>query len=144
LTCPHVDVNFASVRIAEEVLSDMAQQTGYVTLTLKFQREGNNWVGTCVELGTSTFDKTLEGVQKELLEMVVAHLNALEQEGERARFFEEWGIVFKETRPAKPSEFLIRDPLSDWPQITPFGPFFQPVSVPVEREEKQIQLFAGI
>ena len=122
----------------------MAEQAaGYVTLTLEFHREKDKWVGTCVELGTSTFAKTLEEVQAELKQLTLAHLNLLEQEGERARFFAEWGIEFKHVIPPKPTEFLIRDPAPEWPQSSPFGSFFQPIVLPVEQEEKQQRLFAG-
>ncbi len=32
---------------------------GYVILTLKYEREGNKWIGTCHELSTRTFARTL-------------------------------------------------------------------------------------
>ena len=66
--------------------------SGYVTLTLNFEREGSEWVGTCLELGTSTFAGTLEDCQAELEDLVTDHLDVLEEVGERERFFEEWGI----------------------------------------------------
>ena len=43
-----------------------AREIGYVTLTLSFEREGNKWVGTCLELGTSTFTRTLKQTQIDL------------------------------------------------------------------------------
>ena len=66
---------------------------GYVTLTLSFEQEGSEWVGVCLELGTSTFADTLEECQEELQELVTDHLSVLEEIGERERFFKEWGIA---------------------------------------------------
>ena len=66
--------------------------SGYVTLTLSFEQEGSDWVGTCPELGTSTFADTLAECQAELEELVTEHLDVLDEVGERERFFEEWGI----------------------------------------------------
>ena len=63
--------------------------TGYVTLTLTYERGGNQWVGICLELGTSTYSRTLKQCQLELEELVVDHLNVLEEIGERESFFDE-------------------------------------------------------
>ena len=65
---------------------------GYVTLTLSFEQEGSEWVGTFLEMGTRTFADTLERCQAELEVLVTDHLDVLEEVGERDRFFEEWGI----------------------------------------------------
>ena len=72
---------------------------GYVILTLKYEREGNKWVGTCHELSTSTFARTLrrknaQAMPAELTELVTEHLDVLEQSGQRERFFRDWGIEF--------------------------------------------------
>ncbi len=68
--------------------------TGLMILTLAFHREGRLWVGNCLELGTSTYARTLEQTQRELIEMVECHLNTLEEVGERDRFFREHGIEY--------------------------------------------------
>ena len=78
--------------------------SGYVTLTLSFEQEGSEWVGICLELGTSTFADTLERCQEELQELVTDHLHVLEETGERERFFKEWGIAVH-TSDKIPSEF---------------------------------------
>ncbi len=67
---------------------------GFVILTLAFHREGRMWVGNCLELSTSTYARTLEQTQRQLIEMVECHLNTLEEVGERDRFFREHGIEF--------------------------------------------------
>ena len=64
---------------------------GYIILTLTFEQEQDDWVGTCMELGTSTFADTLEECQSELEELVGHHLDVLEELGERERFFDQWG-----------------------------------------------------
>ena len=70
----------------------MCTVEGYVWLTLKYEREGNKWVGTCHELSTSTFARTLKRCQQELNDLVIEHLDVLEQTGQRERFFHDWGI----------------------------------------------------
>ena len=80
----------------------MAEQLGQVVLTFAFERgDNNNWVGTCLELGTSTYASSLHEVEEALHELVTEHLSLLEQYGERERFFREWGI---ELHQAEPSE----------------------------------------
>jgi len=67
---------------------------GFVVLTLRFWQENRRWVGECVELGTSTYGRTLRQAHDELKELVLLHLNSLEQLGERERFFREHNIKF--------------------------------------------------
>ena len=52
-----------------------------ILLTFDYKEEGENWVGICVELGTSTFAASLKEVQKELREAVSLQLNEVEQMG---------------------------------------------------------------
>ena len=73
---------------------------GYVILTYSYYRDGRKWVGTCLELGTSTYAKTRKQVLDALGSLVVDHLNLLERSGERIRFFDEWGIRLYPTIPA--------------------------------------------
>ena len=65
---------------------------GYVELTLRFEREGRTWVGTCLELGTSAYADSLDQTQQDLHKLVGEHLALLEEAGERERFFEEHGV----------------------------------------------------
>src|SRR3989442_294007 len=67
---------------------------GFVILTLAFRQDGRRWTGECLELGTATYGRTLKQVRNELAELVSLHLNALEDVGERDRFFREHGIRF--------------------------------------------------
>ena len=55
-----------------------ATTAGYAMLTLVFEREGYKWVGTCEELGTSTYARTLKQCQRELDDLVTEHLNLLD------------------------------------------------------------------
>ena len=64
-----------------------------IDLNFEFERDGNKWVGTCRELSTSTYARSLRKTQEALKVLVVEHLNLLEQSGERNRFFDEWDIV---------------------------------------------------
>ena len=106
---------------------------GCVTLTLRFTREDNKWVGVCVELGTSTFGSDFERVTADLEKLVTEHLNLLEEAGERERFFVENGI---EENPAEPNLERLRKSMEDtvvaqW--VDPFldakAPYFQPFIV---------------
>ena len=103
---------------------------GYVELTLKYEREGTQWVGTCLELGTSTYGKVLSRVQGDLEKLVPEHLNLLEQAGERIRFFDEHGIQFHVEIP-EPQEFMIPVTEADV-RLGEATPFFQPKIFPVE------------
>ena len=47
-------------------------------LTLEYDMEESQWVGSCLELGTSAFADTLEQVQEELHQAVELQLNELE------------------------------------------------------------------
>jgi len=72
---------------------------GYVVLTYEFGREGRRWTAHCKELGTATFGRSLPEAQRRLSEIVVLHLNTLEDVGERGRFFREHNITFHGTKP---------------------------------------------
>jgi len=68
---------------------------GFVVLGLRFQRiDKTTWFGECLELGTATNARTLNRTHDELVELVILHLNALEEAGERERFFSARNIVF--------------------------------------------------
>ncbi len=85
-----------------------AQPAARVVLNYQFTREGNKWVGTCVELGTSTYARSRRKTEEALYELVLEHLNLLEESGERPRFFDEWGI--KLLIPAVESDSLAPQP----------------------------------
>ena len=108
----------------------------YVTLTFSFEQEESAWVGTCLELGTSTFADTLEECQAELEELVTDHLDVLEEVGERERFFKEWGIDVHTD--AVPGEFTIGGSGDSWNRLfkesSGFGgPFLRPRVFPAHR-----------
>ena len=110
---------------------------GHVALTLAFQREGNKWVGTCMELGTSTFARSLKRCQEELWDLVFEHLNLLEQSGERESFFQKWGIEIQPAGVRQQNEFVIRGLADSWihtlrnRSAMEHGPFFQPGLFPL-------------
>ena len=66
---------------------------GFVILTLAYHREGRNWIGECLEFGTSTYSRSWPRVHNELIELTELHLQALEDASERSRFFREHGIT---------------------------------------------------
>ena len=69
-----------------------------------------------MELGTSTFADTLEECQSELLEFVEAHIDVLEEIGERDRFFQKWGITLRDT-PVPPAHLTIRGSGDSWERL---------------------------
>ncbi len=98
--------------------------SGYVSVTLSFEQEGGVWVGTCLELGTSTFADTLGDCREELEGLVVEHLNALEENGTRERFFKEWNIPIHTDQ--APQEYTVT---GSWPsgrEMPMAGPLLQP------------------
>jgi predicted RNase H-like HicB family nuclease len=72
---------------------------GYVVLTLKFQKKGKRWTALCEELGTATFGRSLPEADQRLKEAVMLHINALEDVGERRRFFKEHNIQVYSEKP---------------------------------------------
>ena len=109
---------------------------GYVELTLQYEREGGKWVGTCLELGTSTYGNSLDRVRKDLETLVPEHLNLLEEAGERERFFEEHGIQFHHVIP-EPREVQLPTISVDL-LLKELAPIFQPRIFPVEEASKEL------
>ena len=66
---------------------------GYARLTFQFERDGSDWIGTCVELGTSTFGRYRSRVQRDLTQLVTEYINVLEEDGTRERIFRENNIT---------------------------------------------------
>ena len=64
-----------------------------VLLTEVVEREGEQYVSTCLELGTSSCGDTIEEALSNLEDAIGLHLNALEDIGDRDRIFQERGIV---------------------------------------------------
>ena len=121
------------------VQGEMIVASKYVTLTLSFEQEGDVWVGDCLELGTSTYADTLEACEGELRELVVEHLNVLEEIGERPAFFEEWGITLHST-PDTPNQFTIRGSGDSWARLfqdstDALAPFLRPRIFPIQDRE---------
>ena len=94
----------------------------YVDLNLRFEMEGDVWVGHCLELITSTFADTLADCQEALQELAVEHIDFMEEIGERAAFFEERGITLHSARDDAPSEFDIRGGGDFWAGSFPKSP----------------------
>jgi len=96
----------------------------FVVLTMEFSKEGATWLGFCRELGTATDGRTLPQVEKELMKLVLLHLNGLEDIGEREKLFKERRIkVYQRDVPA---EVLTEVP-------TQVNTFVQVKSIPVDR-----------
>ena len=75
---------------------------GYARLTFQFERDGSDWIGTCVELGTSTFGRYRSRVQRDLTQLVTEYINVLEEDGTRERIFRENNITVEEAPAPEP------------------------------------------
>lgn len=71
------------------------------TLSLKceYTQEDGQWVGVCIELGTSAFSEELEDAQTELAEAITLQLEEMERLGYAEEYLEDNGI-------APPDEFI--------------------------------------
>ncbi|HZT05702.1 MAG TPA: hypothetical protein VFC51_01615 [Chloroflexota bacterium] len=99
---------------------------GFAVVTLVFRHQGDDvWTGECRELGTATDGSSLARVHAELVDLVVLHLNALEEAGERERFFQRHGIPFYGAD-AAPKVIQLALPLDE-------GTFVHPHKVPLAR-----------
>jgi predicted RNase H-like HicB family nuclease len=73
---------------------------GYIIVTVDLFEEEGQYVGRCRELGTAACGDTFDEANEALIEAIDLQLDALEQVGERERFFRENGIKLYPTRPA--------------------------------------------
>jgi predicted RNase H-like HicB family nuclease len=69
-----------------------SEGSGHIRLTFKAYREGKQWVSECLELGTASCGDTIEQAFDALDDATLLYLQTLEDEGERARVFNERGI----------------------------------------------------
>ena len=106
---------------------------GYVDLTLKYEFEEEQWVGVCLELSTSTFGDTLQEVQDDLTQLVIEHLELLEESGERERFFKEHDISYHEF---KPDSVMVTLPLQG--QAGDSSAFYQVQSLPIPPQREPV------
>src|SRR2546425_1218851 len=60
-----------------------------VVLTLEIVRDGDQWIGKCVELGPATSGDSPESTRGDLIKLVELHLNAIERAGKREDAFRE-------------------------------------------------------
>ncbi len=68
------------------------EEQGVIILTEVVEEEGDLFVSTCKELGTSSCGDSIEEALSNLEEAIWVHLNALQETGERDRVFREKGI----------------------------------------------------
>lgn len=80
--------------------------TGHLALTLKFSQEGDQWVGVCLELSTSTYGDTFEEVREDLQALVREHMEIYEEEGKLDEFLE-WCCVIPEPAPVDPASIRL-------------------------------------
>jgi predicted RNase H-like HicB family nuclease len=75
---------------------------GYINVTFKAHKEGDQFVSECIELGVASCGDTLEEAFENIKDAVLLYLNTLEKEGERERVFSERGIQIIPGEPPSP------------------------------------------
>jgi|SwirhisoilCB3_FD_contig_61_3680709_length_662_multi_2_in_0_out_0_1 predicted RNase H-like HicB family nuclease len=63
-----------------------------ITLTLKAEREDDQYVSICPELDLSSYGETTDEAIERLDNMILLYLDTIEADGERERIFKERGI----------------------------------------------------
>ena len=71
------------------------------SLTFDYTQQEDEWVGVCLELGTSSFGDSLVEAKSRLTEAVDLHLNEVERLGFHQEFLQEHTVT---THPIPPSE----------------------------------------
>ena len=76
------------------------KNTGYILVTVEFKREKDGqWSAVCRELGTAACGDSFEEAAEAIHDLLALHLNALEEHGERERFFKKHGITLHSRMP---------------------------------------------
>ena len=70
----------------------MKERVGYFTLTSVGERDGDGFVAACLELGTVASGDSVEEAFRNLDEVILVQLRALEEAGEMERVFRENGV----------------------------------------------------
>ncbi len=74
-------------------MHEPTQMQGYISLSIEFAYEDDQWIAICPELGLAMQDDHLAQCQKDLEEAIDLFLQSLDEEGDRDEFFKEHGIV---------------------------------------------------
>ncbi len=72
----------------------MPKVKGYIEVTFRLAKEGDQWTAECLELGTAAYADTIDEVLEAIRDLVGLHLNALEDVATRKAFFHKHGIRF--------------------------------------------------
>ena len=72
---------------------------GFILITVRFEKEADQWAATCLELGTAACGDTFEEAQDAIREAIGLQLNALEEMGDCQSFFQRHGIKFYRQQP---------------------------------------------
>ena len=67
--------------------------SGHIDLTFKFSQEGDQWVGACLELSTSTDADTLEQAREDIQLVVRDILEFYEGRGELEEYLFQCGVI---------------------------------------------------
>ncbi|MFW6132998.1 MAG: type II toxin-antitoxin system HicB family antitoxin [Planctomycetota bacterium] len=79
----------------------MAQRAGYIELSVRIAKEGDQWEARCPELGTAACGDTLDEAAAAIRDMVALHLNSLTQMGICEDFLKKHGITFHRGAPPR-------------------------------------------
>ena len=80
-------------------------RSGYITVTLRFYEEEDQWVGRCLELGTMACGDTREIAEEALQEAMEMKIEGLAELGELDSFLAKHGIPFYARKPRRLTSF---------------------------------------
>jgi len=83
--------------------SSMPRHGGYIEVTVKIEREDDQWAAVCVELGTAACGDTIEEAMVAIGDMILLHLNALEDAGTCRRFLADHNVTLHRRMPRRPA-----------------------------------------
>ena len=78
----------------------------YIVLTYQFSQEGDQWVGVCLELSTSTDADTLEQAREDIQLVVRDILEFYEERGELEEYLFQCGVI-PHPAPVDPASILL-------------------------------------
>ncbi len=74
----------------------------YIIVSVMVEREGDQYVSKCVELGTASFGASEEEAVRNAIDATLAYLDTLEDLGECDRVLQQKGVPIREGESAGP------------------------------------------
>ena len=82
-------------------------QDYFIQFTFEYTEEDNQWVGVCLEIGTSAYADTLDEARQELGDAVVLQLGEAERLGFVSQFLSDNHVTLLEPQPKRTPGFSL-------------------------------------